>query len=215
MQPAVADRVHSWTVPASTATTRVRRAAIRAFPWWLPPGRGSPKSSEKLVFPTTGNTIRAGDAECATAARDCCAPASATRTRVAATRRVRAVVRGKGISGGARKRFKATKVCGAQAPPTRRGPTTALSGSLTPPSPSADQLTPRGAHETRPRNRRLDFGRAAKAGRRNGSHRRGDCGRERSRFRRPDGGSGAGAGTDAPLRGHEERHLLVRDEPAL
>src|SRR3954451_18201108 len=109
MQPAVADRVHSWTVPASTATTGVRRAAIRSFPWWLPPGRGSPKSSEKLVFPTTGNTIRAGDAECATAARDCCAPAGATRTRVAAARRIRAVVRGKRISGGARKRLKATK----------------------------------------------------------------------------------------------------------
>src|SRR3954447_14676278 len=102
MQPALADRVHSLTVPASTATTGVCRAAIRSLPWWLPPGRGSPKSSEKLVLPTTGNTIRAGDAECATAARDCCAPADATRTRVAAARRIRAVVRGKRISGGAR-----------------------------------------------------------------------------------------------------------------
>src|SRR3954463_13714035 len=128
MQPALADRVQSWTVPASTATTGVRRAAIRSFPWWLPPGGGSPKSSEKLVLPTTGNTTRVGGAEFATAARDWCAPTDATRIRVAEARRIRAVVRGKGISGGARKRLKATKVCGAQAPrpgaglrPLRRG----------------------------------------------------------------------------------------------
>src|SRR3954453_2600850 len=100
MQPALADRVHRWTVPASTATTGVCRAATRSLPWWLPPGRGAPKSSEKLGLPTTENTIRTGDAECATVARDCRATAAATRTRVAAARMIRAVVRGKRISGG-------------------------------------------------------------------------------------------------------------------
>src|SRR4029078_10087850 len=100
MQPALADRVHRWTVPASAATTGVCRAATRSLPWWVPWMRGAPKSSEKGVLPTTGTTIRAGGAELATATRDGCAPAGATRTRAAATRRIRAVVRGKRISGG-------------------------------------------------------------------------------------------------------------------
>src|SRR5512133_806710 len=120
MQPALADRVHRWTLPASAATTGVCRAATRSLPWWVPPARGTPKSSEKVVLPTTGNTIRAGGAEVATVARDRCTAASATRPRAAAQRRIRAVVRGKRILGRARKRLQATRVCGAEAPPARR-----------------------------------------------------------------------------------------------
>src|SRR3954465_6287635 len=49
MQPAVADRVHSWTVPASTATTGGGPAGIRIGPWWVAPRRGAPGRAGVVV----------------------------------------------------------------------------------------------------------------------------------------------------------------------
>ena len=45
MQPALADVVQNFTLPASAATTGVFFAASRSLPWCGPPARCWPKSS--------------------------------------------------------------------------------------------------------------------------------------------------------------------------
>ena len=45
MQPALAELVQNSTLPASTASARLRLGAMMSIPWCVPPARGSPKSS--------------------------------------------------------------------------------------------------------------------------------------------------------------------------
>ena len=43
MQPALALETQNSTLPASAASARLRLGATMSMPWWVPPGRGSPK----------------------------------------------------------------------------------------------------------------------------------------------------------------------------
>ena len=45
MQPALAELFQNSTLPASTASARLRLVAMMSIPWCVPPGRGWPKSS--------------------------------------------------------------------------------------------------------------------------------------------------------------------------
>ena len=85
MQPALAELVQNSTLPASTASARLRLVAMMSFPWCVPPARGSPKSSLYVTAPTTGKTSFCGTAALAP-------PARVKRAR-ARTRVPRAVVR--------------------------------------------------------------------------------------------------------------------------
>src|SRR4051812_13072430 len=57
MQPARADVVHSFTVPASAATAGERHIVRMSFPSCGPWPRGCPKSSKYFAAPTTGKKI--------------------------------------------------------------------------------------------------------------------------------------------------------------
>ena len=58
MQPAGADVVQNFTVPASAATAGDFFVARMSMPWCGPCGRGAPKSSTYCTLPTTGKMIR-------------------------------------------------------------------------------------------------------------------------------------------------------------
>src|SRR5918994_3511732 len=79
MQPARADVVWNFTVPASAATAGERHVVMMSFPWCPPLPRGAPKSLMYVALPTTGNTsfgTAAVEADAGAAAR-----AAAMRTR--------------------------------------------------------------------------------------------------------------------------------------
>jgi len=90
MQPALADVVQNFTLPASAATTGVFLRAIRSLPSCVPPPRGCPKSSMYVVAPATGKTSVGTDAAFGCFAADA-GPARPNRRR--RRRAPRAVVR--------------------------------------------------------------------------------------------------------------------------
>src|SRR5215208_261017 len=65
MQPADPECVQNLTLPASAATAKALRGAIKSFPSCAPCERGAPKSFVYCTFPTTGKTIRSADTRAA------------------------------------------------------------------------------------------------------------------------------------------------------
>src|SRR5919201_6041160 len=89
MQPAAADVVQYFTLPASAATAGDFFVAMMSLPWWRPCPRGAPKSLVYATSPTTGKMSRGTFPRAAPAA----AEATARPSIAARKKKPRAVVR--------------------------------------------------------------------------------------------------------------------------
>src|ERR687898_50736 len=88
MQPARADVVWNFTLPASAATAGERHVVMRSFPWCPPCPRAAPKSSKYVALPTTGKISCGTFGDAAPGADAVASPAVRTRTTGMRRRRI-------------------------------------------------------------------------------------------------------------------------------